>query len=156
MHKTYSMKASEINKQWIHINAEGLILGRLAAIIATRLQGKHLPTYTPHMDCGDYVVVTNAHKVALTGHKLDGESFFWHTGYVGGIKSRTHRKTLESKFPERLLYKAVERMLTDNKLRDRQMSHLRLFNDTAHTHEAQKPVVFDVASLNSKNVRRIG
>ena len=109
--KTYSAKPSEVEKKWLLIDAEGLVLGRLASIIATRLRGKHKPMYTPHIDCGDNVIVINAEKVALTGKKLTDKVFYWHTGHPGGIKSRTAEKTLGSAHPERLIMKAVERMI---------------------------------------------
>jgi large subunit ribosomal protein L13 len=151
--KTYSAKASEIDKKWILIDAKGLVVGRLAAIIATRLRGKHLPTFTPHMDCGDNVVVINADQVKLTGNKLDQRKFYWHTGYPGGIKERTSRQILEGRFPERLLENAVRRMMPGGPLTRQQLKNLRIYAGQEHPHEAQQPTVLDVAALNTKNVK---
>ncbi|WP_340150128.1 50S ribosomal protein L13 [uncultured Sneathiella sp.] len=151
--KTYSAKPSEVEKKWLLIDAEGLVLGRLASIIATRLRGKHKPMYTPNIDCGDNVIVINAEKVALTGKKLTDKVFYWHTGYPGGIKSRTAEKTLGSAHPERLILKAVERMIPRGPLGREQFSNLRVYAGAEHPHAAQNPEVVDVASMNSKNVR---
>ncbi|MDF2366448.1 50S ribosomal protein L13 [Sneathiella sp.] len=151
--KTYSAKPSEVEKKWLLIDAEGLVLGRLASIIATRLRGKHKPMYTPHIDCGDNVIVINAEKVALTGKKLTDKVFYWHTGYPGGIKSRTAEKTLGSAHPERLILKAVERMIPRGALGREQFSNLRVYAGSEHPHAAQNPEVVDVASMNAKNVR---
>lgn len=139
-------------KKWIHIDAEGLVVGRLAAFIAMRLRGKHRPDYTPHVDCGDYVVVTNAEKVAFTGRKRTQKTYYWHTGYPGGIKSRTADKLLDGRFPDRVLMKAVQRMLPkESPLARKQLSHLRVYAGTEHPHEAQQPQTIDVAALNPKN-----
>lgn len=151
--KTYSAKPSEIEKKWILIDAKGLVVGRLASIIAMRLRGKHLPTFTPHMDMGDNVIVINADKVKLTGKKLDQSLFHWHTGYPGGIKNRTSRQLLEGKFPERVLENAVRRMMPGGPLTRAQLKNLRIYAGGEHEHEAQQPQVLDVASMNSKNVR---
>ncbi|MFC4270873.1 50S ribosomal protein L13 [Sneathiella chungangensis] len=151
--KTYSAKPSEVEKKWLLIDAEGLVLGRLASIIATRLRGKHKPMYTPNIDCGDNVIVINAEKVVLTGKKLSDKVFYWHTGYPGGIKSRTAEKTLSSAHPERLLMKAVERMIPRGPLGREQFSNLRVYAGPEHPHAAQNPEVLDVASMNAKNVR---
>ncbi|WP_288900798.1 50S ribosomal protein L13 [uncultured Sneathiella sp.] len=151
--KTYSAKPSEVEKKWLLIDAEGLVLGRLASIIATRLRGKHKPMYTPHIDCGDNVIVINAEKVALTGKKLTDKVFYWHTGHPGGIKSRTAEKTLGSAHPERLIMKAVERMIPRGALGRQQFSNLRVYAGSEHPHAAQNPEVVDVASMNAKNVR---
>jgi large subunit ribosomal protein L13 len=152
--KTYSMKPAEAAKKWIVIDADGLVLGRLASIVAMRLRGKHLPAYTPHVDCGDNVIVVNAEKIHLTGNKRNGEIFYWHTGYPGGIKGRTLGKILESKYPERVVQKAVERMLPkDSPLARQQMKNLRVYAGTEHPHEAQQPVVLNVAAMNRKNAR---
>lgn len=151
--KTYSMKSAEVDKKWIVIDAEGLVVGRLAAVIATRLRGKHLPSYTPHMDCGDHVIVVNAEKVAFTGKKLSGKKYYWHTGYPGGIKERTAGKILEGDHPDRIVRKAVERMLPNGPLGNRQISNLKVYVGAEHPHEAQSPEVLDVASMNSKNTR---
>lgn len=150
--KTYTAKASEIEKKWLLIDAEGMVLGRLAVIIATHLRGKHKPSYTPHMDCGDNVVVINAQKVHLTGAKRDNKIHYWHTGHPGGIKQRTAAQILDGKFPERLLEKAVQRMIPKGPLGRQQMRNLRVYSGAEHEQEAQNPTVLDVASMNSKNV----
>lgn len=151
--KTYSAKPSEIEKKWILIDAKGLVVGRLAALIASRLRGKHLPTFTPHMDTGDNVIVINAGHVALTGRKLDQHKFYWHTGYPGGIKDRSARQILEGRFPERVLENAVRRMMPGGPLSRAQLKNLRIYAGEAHPHEAQQPETLNVASMNSKNVR---
>jgi large subunit ribosomal protein L13 len=151
--KTYSAKASEIDKKWVLIDASGLIVGRLASIIALRLKGKHKPAYTPHVDCGDHVVVVNAEKVVLTGRKLDQKVYHHHTGYPGGIKERKAKFILEGKFPERVLEKAVERMLARGPLGRKQLGNLRVYKGPDHPHEAQKPTPLDVAAMNRKNAR---
>lgn len=150
---TYSAKPSEIEKKWILIDAENLVVGRVASIIAMRLRGKHLPTFTPHMDMGDNVIVVNADKVKLTGNKLDQRKFFWHTGFPGGIKDRTQRQLLEGRFPERVLENAVRRMLPGGPLSRAQLKNLKVYAGPDHPHEAQQPKKLDVASLNPKNVR---
>jgi len=149
--KTYSAKPSEIEKKWILIDAEGLVVGRLASIIALRLRGKHKTTFTPHMDCGDNVVVINAAKVVLTGNKLKDKTYHHHTGYIGGIKDRTAGQIMRGKFPERILHKAVERMLPRGPLGRRQLANLRVFPGAEHDHAAQQPVPVDIAKLNPKN-----
>ncbi len=151
--KTYSAKPSDIEKPWFVIDAEGVVLGRLAVVIANRLRGKHKPTYTPHMDCGDHIVVINAEKVHLTGNKRADKIFHWHTGYPGGIKSRTMEQRLGGKHPERVILKAVERMIPRGPLGSRQMSNLRVYAGAEHPHEAQQPEVLDVAAMNPKNKR---
>jgi large subunit ribosomal protein L13 len=150
---TYSAKPSEIEKKWVLIDAENLVVGRLASIVAMRLRGKHKPTFTPHMDMGDNVIVINAGKVKLTGRKLDQRKFFWHTGYPGGIKDRTQRQLLEGRHPERVVENAVRRMLPRGPLSRVQLGNLRVYAGSEHPHEAQQPVKVDVASMNSKNVR---
>ena len=152
--KTYSAKPADIEKKWILIDAEGLVVGRLAAFVATRLRGKHKPTYTPHMDCGDNVVVVNADKAVFTGNKLDQKKYYWHTGYPGGIKERTARKVIEGRFPERVVEKAVERMLPRGPLGRQQFRNLRVYAGAEHPHAAQQPETLDVAALNPKNQRR--
>jgi large subunit ribosomal protein L13 len=152
--KTYSAKPSEIEKKWVLIDAQGLVVGRLASLIAMRLRGKHKPTFTPHMDCGDNVIVVNAGKVVFTGKKRTDKVYHWHTGYPGGIKSRTADKILDGRFPERVLEKAVERMLPGRSLKRRQMTNLRIYAGSEHPHEAQNPEKIDVASMNKKNVAR--
>jgi large subunit ribosomal protein L13 len=151
--KTYSAKPSEIEKKWILIDAENLVVGRLAAIIANRLRGKHLPTFTPHMDCGDNVIVINADKVKFTGKKKSDKVYYRHTGHPGGIKETTPEKVLEGKFPERIVQMAVKRMLPRGPLARQQLSNLRVYAGTEHPHEAQTPETLDVASMNAKNVR---
>lgn len=148
------MKLGEVNKKCIHIDADGIVLGRLASIIAMRLRGKYRCDFTPNIDSGDFVIVTNAHKVALTGRKLTDNLFFWHTGHPGGVKSRTPKDTLNGKNPENLLIKAVERMMPKTKLGRRQMSSLRVYCEDSHPHSGQTPEVLDVASMNEKNVLR--
>ena len=152
--KTYAMKPADVEKNWVLIDAEGLVVGRLASIIATRLRGKHLPAYTPHVDCGDHVVVVNAEKVVFTGNKLTDKKFYWHTGYPGGIKERTMEKLLGGAHPERVLMKAVERMMPkDSPLARKQMTNLKIYAGTEHPHEAQQPKPLDVAAMNPKNKR---
>jgi large subunit ribosomal protein L13 len=151
--KTYSAKASEIEKKWVVIDAEGLVVGRLASIIAMRLRGKHKPQFTPHVDCGDNVVVINAGKVHVTGNKADQAILYYHTGYAGGIKGRSIRQRLESAHPERVLEKAVERMITRGPLQRAQMRHLYVYPGPTHKHAAQQPVTLDVAAMNPKNKR---
>jgi large subunit ribosomal protein L13 len=151
--KTFSAKAAEIEKKWVLIDASGLVVGRLASIIALRLKGKHKPSYTPHVDCGDNVVVVNAEKVVFTGRKLDQKVYHHHTGYPGGIKERKARFILEGKFPERVLEKAVERMLARGPLGRKQFGNLRVYKGATHPHEAQKPEPLDVAAMNRKNTR---
>ena len=154
MQKTYSAKPADIKKGWIVVDAEGLVLGRLASIIASRLRGKHKPMYTPNMDCGDNVIVVNAEKVRLTGNKRTAKTYHWHTGYPGGIKSRTADKILDGKHPERVLIKAVERMVPRGPLGRRCMRHLHVYAGAEHPHAAQQPATLDVASMNSKNKAR--
>ena len=153
MKTTASLKPADVEKKWIVIDAENAVVGRLASFIAMRLRGKHRPDYTPHVDCGDHVVVVNADKVKFTGKKLTDKKYYWHTGYPGGIKERTARQIIEGRFPERVLEKAVERMVPRGPLGRRQMKNLRVYAGSNHPHEAQQPVALDVAALNSKNTR---
>ena len=150
---TQSLKPAEVKKNWLLIDADGIVLGRLAVVIANRLRGKHKPVFTPHVDCGDNVVVINAGKVKITGNKAENEVFYYHTGYPGGIKGRTIRQRLESKYPERVLEKAVERMITRGPLQRRQMKHLYIYAGAEHPHDGQQPKALDVAALNPKNKR---
>jgi large subunit ribosomal protein L13 len=152
--KTYSAKAADIEKKWVLIDADGLVVGRLAALVATRLRGKHRPSYTPHLDCGDNVIIVNAGKVVLTGNKRAQKVYHHHTGYPGGIKERTARQILEGRFPERVIEKAVERMLPRGPLGRQQLKNLRVYGGSDHPHAAQQPETVDVAALNSKNARR--
>jgi len=152
--KTYSAKPTEVEKKWLLIDAEGVALGRLASIIALRLRGKHKAMYTPHIDCGDNIVVINAGKVRLTGKKAKFDVFYWHTGYPGGLKQRTKGQILEGKYPERVLMSAVKRMMPkESPLARSQLTSLRIFAGAEHDHEAQKPEVLDVAAMNTKNKR---
>lgn len=151
--KTYSAKPTEIEKKWILIDAENMVVGRLAAVIATRLRGKHLPSFTPHMDCGDNIVVINADKVKFTGKKLSDKKYYRHTGYPGGIKETTPAKVLEGNFPERVVEMAVKRMLPRGPLGRQQLRNLKIYAGAEHPHEAQSPEKLDVAAMNAKNVR---
>ncbi len=152
--KTYSMKLGEIDKKWFVIDATDLVLGRLASQVAKILRGKHKATFTPHMDCGDNVIIINAEKVALTGKKLTDKVFYWHTGYVGGVKEITPEKQLAGKFPERLIERAVKRMITRSPLGDKQMTHLKIYAGPEHPHEGLNPVVLDLVAQNAKNKKR--
>jgi len=151
--KTFSAKPSDIEKKWFIVDAEGLVLGRLASEVAKTLRGKNKTIFTPHMDCGDNVIVINAEKVALTGKKLDNKIYYRHTGYPGGIKSTTPRRILEGKFPERVVTKAVTRMMPGGPLTRQQLTNLRVYAGAEHPHEAQQPETLDVASMNPKNTR---
>jgi len=154
MKTTASLKPADVTKKWIVIDAENAVVGRLATFIAMRLRGKHRPDYTPHVDCGDFVVVITADKVKFTGRKLQQKTYYWHTGYPGGIKERTADKILGGKFPERILEKAVERMLPkESPLARKQMTHLRIYNAGEHPHQAQSPEVIAFAEMNAKNTR---
>ena len=151
--KTYTATPADIDKKWILIDAEGVVLGRLASIVANRLRGKHKATFTPHMDMGDNVIVINADKVQMTGNKRAEKTYWRHTGYPGGIKSRTAEEILEGDHPERVVTLAVKRMLPGNKLSRQQMTNLRVYAGAEHPHEAQSPEVLDVKSMNKKNTR---
>jgi large subunit ribosomal protein L13 len=151
--KTFSAKPAEVTKKWVLIDAKGLVVGRLASLVAMRLRGKHLPTYTPHVDCGDNVIVVNAEKVVLTGRKVQQKVYRHHTGYIGGIKERTAKFILEGKFPQRIVEKAVERMLPRGPLGRRQLGNLRVYKGPEHPHAAQQPETLDVAAMNRKNTR---
>jgi large subunit ribosomal protein L13 len=154
MKTTASLKPADVTKKWIVIDAENAVVGRLASFIATRLRGKHLPTYTPHVDCGDFVVVINADKVKFTGKKLTDKIYYWHTGHPGGVKQRTAGAILNGRYPERVLEKAVERMLPkESPLARKQLTHLRIYNAPEHPHAAQNPETIAFADLNAKNVR---
>jgi large subunit ribosomal protein L13 len=151
--KTFTATPADIEKKWVLIDAEGVVLGRLATIVANLLRGKHKPTFTPHMDMGDNVIVINADKVQMTGNKREDKRYYWYTGFPGGIKFRTARQVLEGAHPERVVEKAVERMISRNRLGRQQMSHLRVYAGAEHPHEAQQPAVLDVKSMNPKNTR---
>ncbi len=151
--KTFSMKPADVQKKWLLVDADGVVLGRMAAEIAKILRGKHRPEFTPHVDCGDNVIVINAEKVHLTGNKREGKIYYWHTGYPGGIKSRTAGQILDGKQPENVVIKAVQRMLPKNILGKKQMTNLRVYAGAEHPHEAQNPEVLDIAAMNPKNKR---
>jgi len=151
--KSYLAKPAEVQKKWILIDAKGLVVGRLATLVAMRLRGKHLPTYTPHVDCGDNVIIINAAKVVLTGLKREQKVYYHHTNFIGGIKERTAKSILEGRFPERVVEKAVERMLPRGPLGRQQLGNLRVYGGAEHPHEAQQPQTLDVASMNRKNMR---
>ena len=153
MKTTVSIRPADVQKKWVLIDADGLVLGRLASIIALRLRGKHKTSYTPHVDCGDNIVVINAEKVRLTGKKLTDKIFYWHTGYPGGIKSRTPGPTLAGAHPERVIMKAVERMVPRGPLGRVQMGNLRVYAGPDHPHGSQNPETLDVGAMNAKNKR---
>ena len=151
--KTFTATPADIDKKWILIDAEGVVLGRLASIVAMRLRGKHKPSFTPHMDMGDNVIIINAEKVQMTGNKREDKRYYWHTNHPGGIKFRTAAQVLEGAYPTRVVEKAVQRMLPGGKLSRQQMTNLRIYAGDAHPHEAQQPEVLDVKPLNPKNTR---
>jgi large subunit ribosomal protein L13 len=151
--KTYSAKPADIRKTWIMIDATGLVVGRLASIVALRLRGKHKPTFTPHVDDGDNVIIVNAEKIVLTGKKREKKVYYHHTGYIGGIKERTARSIREGKFPQRIVEKAIERMLPRGPLGRVQLGNLRVYAGPDHPHAAQNPEMLDIAALNRKNTR---
>ena len=153
MKSTISLKPAEVTKGWVLIDAEGVVLGRLASIIANRLRGKHKPQFTPHVDCGDNIVVVNAAKVRVTGNKIDQSVFYYHTGYPGGIKGRSKGAILAGKHPERVIEKAVERMVPRGPLGRRVMRNLRVYAGPEHPHVAQNPQPLDIAAMNRKNAR---
>lgn len=149
--KTYQANAATVDKKWILIDAKGLVVGRLATIIAMRLRGKHKPTFTPHVDCGDNIIVINAEHVVFTGKKKDKKVYHHHTGYIGGIKERSAKFILEGRFPERILEKAVQRMMARGPLGREQLSNLRVYKGAEHPHVAQQPITLDVAAMSPKN-----
>ena len=151
--RTYTPKAGEITRQWHVIDATDVVLGRLASQAAILLRGKHKTTFAPHVDGGDFVIIINADKVQMTGNKRDDKRYYWHTGHPGGIKFRTARQVLDGAHPERVVIKAVERMISRNKLGKQQMTNLRVYAGDQHPHEAQQPEVLDVKSMNTKNTR---
>ncbi len=150
---TQSAKPAEIEKQWVVIDATNLVVGRLASQIALRLRGKNKPYFTPHVDCGDNVIVINADKVVFTGRKIEQQIYYKHTGYPGGIKERSAKQILEGRFPERVLEAAVKRMMPRGPLGRQQMKNLRVYAGAEHPHQAQQPVTVDLAAQNKKNVR---
>lgn len=151
--KTFTATPADIEKKWILIDAEGVVLGRLASIVASRLRGKHKASFTPHMDMGDNVIIINADKVQMTGKKRTDKVYYRHTGHPGGIKSRTAEQILDGNHPERVVTLAVKRMLPGNRLSRQQMTNLRVYAGAEHPHEAQSPEVVDVKSMNKKNTR---
>ena len=153
--RTYSATPSEVEQKWYLIDAEGAVLGRLAALVATRLRGKHKPTFTPHIDCGDHIVVINAEKVTLTGNKRQGKRHYWHTGYPGGIKSRKYGDLLDGDRPERVIERAVTRMVSRGPLARSQLRKLHVYKGNEHPHEAQDPELLDLGKLNRKNTRGV-
>ena len=153
MNTTYATKPSDIERKWYVVDAQGVVLGRLSAEIAKILRCKHKPNFVPNIDCGDYVVVINADKVKLTGKKLTDKKYFKHTGWIGGIKETTPAKILAGRFPERVIVKAVERMISRNPMGRQQMTKLKVYAGENHPHTAQNPEVLDIASKNPKNKR---
>jgi large subunit ribosomal protein L13 len=151
--KSFALRHQDIKKSWVLMDADGVILGRLAAVIAQILRGKHRPTYTPSVDCGDNVIVINAEKVRMTGKKATDSIFYYHTGYPGGIKARTRAKMLEGKHPEQVIELAVKRMMPRGPLARRQLGHLKIYKGTEHPHAAQSPTTIDIAARNPKNKR---
>jgi large subunit ribosomal protein L13 len=151
--KTTVTKTADVEKKWVLIDAQGLVVGRLATLIAMRLRGKHKPSFTPHVDDGDNVIVINADKVVFTGRKLQQKNYYHHTGFIGGIKERSAKFILEGRFPERIVEKAVERMLPRGPLGRQQLSNLRVYKGAEHPHVAQQPTVLDIGALNPKNKR---
>lgn len=152
--KTYSAKPTDVDRRWYIVDADNLVLGRLAVVVATKLRGKHKAMYTPNIDCGDHVVVINADKVHLTGNKRADKVYYRHTGYPGGIKSRTAGAILNGDHPERVIQKAVERMLPKTKMGRQQITKLKVYAGPSHPHEAQSPEALDIAAMNPKNKRR--
>lgn len=153
--KSFLLKPQDVKKDWILIDAEGVVLGRLASTVAKILRGKHKPTFQPNVDCGDYVVIINAEKVVLTGNKMEDKTFFYHTGYPGGIKERKVGKILEGRYPERVITKAVERMISRGPLQRKQMTNLKVYKGSEHPHAAQQPTQFDFGAQNPKNKRAV-
>jgi len=151
--KTYSAKPKEVEAKWYVVDAEDVVLGRLASLVASRLRGKHKPQFTPHIDCGDNIIVVNAEKVKLTGDKARQDIFYWHTGYPGGIKGKSKGEILEGRHPERVVQKAVERMVPRGPLGRQVMRKLKVYAGPDHPHAAQSPEPLDVAAMNPKNKR---
>ena len=151
--KTFSAKPAEVTKKWVLIDAKGLVVGALATLVSMRLRATHPPIYTPHVDCGDHVVIINAAHVVLTGRKREQKMYYKHTGFIGGIKERSAKSILEGRFPERVVEKAIERMIPRGPLGRVQMGNLRVYPGAEHPHEAQQPVTVDIASMNRKNMR---
>lgn len=153
--KTYSAKPAEVEKKWLLIDADGLVVGRLASLVAARLRGKHKASFTPHIDCGDNIIIVNAEKAVFTGNKRTDKTYYRHTGYPGGIKSITADKVLDGAYPERIIEMAVKRMMPGGPLSRAQLKNLKIYGGSEHAHEAQKPEMLDVGSMNSKNKRAV-
>ena len=151
--KTYMASLSDIKKDWLLVDAENIILGRLATIVATRLRGKHKPSYTPNVDCGDNVIVINAEKIRLSGNKLESKIYYHHTGYPGGIRARTASNILSSSTPEEIVSKAISRMIPKGPLGRKQIKNLKVYAGPSHPHEAQEPKILDISMMNEKNIR---
>jgi len=152
---TYTAKPDEIEKKWFLIDANGMVVGRLAALIATRLRGKHKPAFTPHVDCGDHIVVVNADKIQFTGNKRNAKTYYRHTGYPGGIKQTKAHQVLDGDRPERVLQMAVRRMMPEGPLGRQQLRKLRVYAGPDHPHQAQRLEPLDVAAMNAKNTARV-
>ena len=152
--KTYSARPAEVEKKWVLIDADGLVVGRVASLIASRLRGKHKAIFTPHVDMGDNIIVVNAEKVVFTGNKRQDKTYYWHSGYPGGIKERKAHQVLDGRFPERVLEAAVRRMLPRGPLGRRQMTNLRIYKGPSHPHDAQQPEALDIRAMNVKNSLR--
>jgi large subunit ribosomal protein L13 len=152
--KTFTATPKDVKKQWLVFDAEGVVLGRLASHVAKILRGKHKASFTPNIDTGDNVIIINAGKVKLTGRKRGKKVYYYHTGYAGGIKERSAEHILSGEHPERVMHKAVERMLPkDSPLARQQMKHLHIYSDAEHPHSAQQPVTVDFSAMNEKNAR---
>ena len=150
---TVFAKPGAVRGDWFVVDASGKTLGRLASQIAHRLKGKHKPDYSPHVDMGDHIIVVHAEKIRVTGRKLADKIYYHHTGHIGGIKERTAKYILESRFPERVVEKAIERMLPRGPLGRVQLGNLRVYKGPDHPHAAQQPEALDIAALNRKNTR---
>lgn len=153
--KTVFATQKTVKNEWFHIDATDLVLGRLATIVVDIIRGKHKASYTPHIDCGDFVVITNAEKIALTGKKLKNKVYYKHTGFPGGIKESTPGEILSGNYPERVIQKAVERMIARNRHSRAAgaMAKLKVYKGASHPHEAQNPKTLDIAARNKKNKR---
>ena len=149
--KTFTLSAKNIEKKWHLIDATDLVVGRLASHLANILRGKHKPEFSPNLDCGDHVVIINAEKIKFTGNKLKDKIYYWHTGHPGGIKQRTMGQILEGKFPDRVLRKAVQRMIPKGPLGRQQLKHLHIYTGSEHPHAAQQPAPMDFGAMNRKN-----
>jgi large subunit ribosomal protein L13 len=145
--QTSSLRKEDVDKKWILIDADGIVLGRLASKVSMILRGKHKPSFTPHADCGDHVIIINAEKVKFTGKKLDNKIYYWHTGHPGGIKSRTARQIIEGKFPDRVIRMAVKRMIPKGPLGSVQLSNMKVYAGSNHPHEAQAPELLNISEM---------